>query len=1128
MFTNAFTYRTHLSLSRIIAIMMVLLWSLPMSAGNHIFKESSALSSGTWVKIYIDQSGIYEISYEELQNMGFADPSKVGVFGKGGTVMPISFNDGTSSLVTDDLNPVGTWHNNSKLYFYGSGTEEIALNSTSALFEKKSRNIYSDKGAYFLSDSPESLMISPDAKSPQKITSFTLGYDYIYRENDLYQNSKRTGQLFWGEDLKTGLEVKESYHLPLIDTNSKAYLECKVYVADKSTGTMRYGVTEATGGNRAFNVVHPSPAVGTNVNPDFLPMASPVATLSLPSNNAEVYVRIDNPSGDFLNLDYWLMTYGKHSPDFSLSPFAQERFSIIRKTARAGKFSLPSEQNVEVFDVSDPIGIRLLPKETSGEETSFFFTTSNPVHDFIFCNLDREQLKVSSWEKVVNSDMHALAAKGADFLIITVPEYEDFAQRLAELHRRYDGMEVTVAVTSDLYNEFSGGIPDPMAYRAMTKMTYEASGGKLKNLLLVGRMVGDFRSVASREDSDQYLIAFQDLKVSTETDASMVMDFYGLTDDNLYTSLQNNVLQVGVGLLPFYSKDEADKYLRKVERYMSDNDKADYLNEFLSIGGVGDNHTHDTQGVLIQEHWDTYTPDRQINFSLPLDAFGEKGGKKILMDNLHRGKLLTSYFGHGDYRGPNSAYDFFRMGDLKDLKNEKSGFMLIMGCDLSDTDHLRKGFGEAVVTDSEYGMLGCMMAIRTSWSGQNFELAKLFSTALFASSEKVYDSEQPGVARTKYREESPTIGEVYSRAKTLSNYSNSLTYNYIGDPALVIPVPLRRISSSLPAKAAYGEIMKLKGTVWSADTIHLRDTLPIGSYSLPLDPDFNGKIVAKVLASDKNVCSNDYLSNSKADGKELWYVEKGARLAEFNGLVKNGQYDIDILIPEDIAINRGEKVQILLAAYDPSRKLGASGCVEVEIGESSASGNLDQTAPTISLSYNPSESKVVISLSDNMGLNPGGIGVEIDGCRMETSLTSASEDWRSIELAVNADRLSEGSHSLLAVVADQAGNKSEEALDFDIVAPAPTLSLSVDRKAVKDEILFSLENAKEGLWRIVITDSNGSEILKKSFSGDEFLWDCVASSGARVVPGLYNAVIVSEDNAVRDKFSAKVPFAVIE
>lgn len=1128
MFTNAFNYRVHLPLSRIITIIAVLLWSLPLSALNHTFKESSALSSGSWVKVFIDQSGIYEISYEELQEMGFADPSKVGVFGKGGKAMPISFHDGSASLVTDDINPVGTWHNNSKLYFYGCGPEEIAFNSSSAIFEKKSRNIYSDKGAYFLSDSPEVLMVSPEVKPAQKITSFPLGYDYIYHEKDLYQNIKHTGQLFWGEDLKTGAEVKERYHLPLIDNNSKVQLECKVYVADKSSGTMHYGVTQATGGNRTFNVVHRSPAVGTNVNPDFLHMANPVAALTLPSSRAEVYVGIDNPSGDFLNLDYWLMTYGKQCPDFSLSPFAQERFTIVRKTARAGKFSLPSTQNVEVFDVTEPGKMRLLSKETAGDETSFFFATSTPVHDFVFCNLDCNQLKVSSWEKVANSDMHAMAAKGADFLIITVPEYEDFAQKLADLHRRYDGIDVAVAVTSDLYNEFSGGIPDPMAYRAMTKMTYEASDGKLKNLLLVGRMVGDFRSVASREDADQYLIAFQDLKVSAETDASMVMDFYGLTDDYLYSSLQNNVLQVGVGLLPFYSKEEAERYLRKVERYMTDTDKADYLNEFLSIGGVGDNHTHDTQGVLLQEYWDLYAPDHQINSSLPLDAFGEKAGKKTLMENLHRGKLLTSYFGHGDYRGPNSAYDFFRMGDLKDLKNGKSGFMLIMGCDLSDTDHLRKGFGEAVVTDSEYGMLGCMMAIRTSWSGQNFELAKLFSTALFASPEKYYDSEQSGVMRTKYREESPTVGEVYSRAKTLSNYSNSLTYNYIGDPALMIPVALRRISSNIPEKAAYGEILKLKGTVWTADTIHLRDTLPISSYSLPLDADFNGKIVAKVLAPDREVCSQDYLSNAKADGKELWFIENGARLAEFNGVVKNGEYDMDILIPEDISINKGDKVQVLLAAYDPSRKLGASGYVEVEVGESSGSSYLDKSAPGVSLSYNPSESRILISLSDNIGLSPAGIKVEIDGSIMETSLVSASEDLRNIELAVNADRLAEGHHSLYAVVADQAGNSTEDVLDFDIEAPAPTHSLCVDHKAVKDEILFSLENAKEGRWRLVIADSNGSEVFRKAFDGNEFLWNCVASSGRKVVPGLYNAMVIAEDETVNDKFSAKVPFAVIE
>ncbi len=50
------------------------------------YSTETPLSSGRWVKIAVDTCGVYEIDSDELRQMGFADPSKVRVYGYGGGI----------------------------------------------------------------------------------------------------------------------------------------------------------------------------------------------------------------------------------------------------------------------------------------------------------------------------------------------------------------------------------------------------------------------------------------------------------------------------------------------------------------------------------------------------------------------------------------------------------------------------------------------------------------------------------------------------------------------------------------------------------------------------------------------------------------------------------------------------------------------------------------------------------------------------------------------------------------------------------------------------------------------------------------------------------------------------------
>ncbi|MDE6811183.1 MAG: hypothetical protein K2J15_02415, partial [Muribaculaceae bacterium] len=101
-----------------------LLASAAMTPAN--FARSSRLASGKWVKIAVDEDGIYEISYETLRAMGFDNPEQVGVFGRGGNMMPTEFISLSGQIeYRDDLPPVPIFRMNNKIYFYGQGTMQL-------------------------------------------------------------------------------------------------------------------------------------------------------------------------------------------------------------------------------------------------------------------------------------------------------------------------------------------------------------------------------------------------------------------------------------------------------------------------------------------------------------------------------------------------------------------------------------------------------------------------------------------------------------------------------------------------------------------------------------------------------------------------------------------------------------------------------------------------------------------------------------------------------------------------------------------------------------------------------------------------------------------------------------------
>ena len=155
------------------------------------YAPASALGSGRWVRVKVSETGMQQITREQLESWGFSDMSKVSVFGYGGVALA---RERLSDDLPDDLPQQPVMVAGDKLIFFG----EASLSHSFAMRDdiETLRNHYSDGGYYFITDSrtPMAPATSPFTRSSTDV------HNHIhieYHEDDV-QNPADAGAHFFG------------------------------------------------------------------------------------------------------------------------------------------------------------------------------------------------------------------------------------------------------------------------------------------------------------------------------------------------------------------------------------------------------------------------------------------------------------------------------------------------------------------------------------------------------------------------------------------------------------------------------------------------------------------------------------------------------------------------------------------------------------------------------------------------------------------------------------------------------------------------------------------------------------------------------------------------------------------
>lgn len=145
------------------------------------YAAHSVLQSGKWAKISVSQTGVHQLTEALIREAGFSNINKVKIYGNGGNLIDEVLSE-ESLIANDDLQEVPTCTVGGRRLFYAKGSVSWSSNAAT----RRTRNPYSDKGYYFLTESDTEEPLSVDTAA--FMASFYPSADdyHTLYENDGY------------------------------------------------------------------------------------------------------------------------------------------------------------------------------------------------------------------------------------------------------------------------------------------------------------------------------------------------------------------------------------------------------------------------------------------------------------------------------------------------------------------------------------------------------------------------------------------------------------------------------------------------------------------------------------------------------------------------------------------------------------------------------------------------------------------------------------------------------------------------------------------------------------------------------------------------------------------------------
>ncbi|HEX7401559.1 MAG TPA: type IX secretion system sortase PorU, partial [candidate division Zixibacteria bacterium] len=611
-------------------------------------------------------------------------------------------------------------------------------------------------------------------------------------------------------------------------------------------------------------------------------------------------------------------------------------------------------------------------------------------------------------------------SRQADFLIVTPAAFYDQMQSLKSFRQSYNQMSVEVVKIQDIYDEFSGGLVDPVAIRDFLKFAYQNwSRPAPAFTLLVGDGNYDYKNnlgTGSANLIPPFTPIWEgDRSVSDEN--YVYFGKYGYLDSDSAFVPTSRRLDMVISRWPVKTKDEVTVLLDKVIGYEQTPEFGSWRNlitlvaddEFTNESNSEAFHTQDTEDLSKYHVPASLNQSKIYLMEYPFDFKQEEPqAEDAIINVFNSGTVIVNYMGHGNPDVWSHERVFKRTQDIPRLNNlRKLPLVYTSSCSIGlFFNPIGEGMAEELLRAEDKGAIATVSATWLVYPDPNAAL-----------NFKVYD--------LLLKTDSLSIGEALFTAKLLRQpNSNDRQYVLFGDPVMKLGVPKLKvkITSVSPDTFAALSLVEVKGEV-----IDSQDSVFTG---------YNG--VAKITVFD----SQRKRIHTMPNGGKVYYDLPGLVIFKGDAEVTSGSFTADFVVPKDISYggNTG-RISVYLSNQDQD----GAGVLDSLVVRGSDTTVVDTIGPEITLSIDDQtsfsqgetilpNSLLKLSLFDENGINitgevGHGIVLVVDqDLEHQIDLSSDFEyqpgSYQRGGLVYQFAGLSPGEHNLSIKAWDNANNSS--------------------------------------------------------------------------------------------------------
>lgn len=1003
-------------------------------AGDSRSLHQSRFATGTWIRITVNETGMYRLDRAGLEASGvepaaFQNMASFRLFGNGGQPLPEDLAaprpDGVTEIRRhlDDRDGDGVFDPEDGILFFGRGPSLWQYAPGTGYTHVI--NPYSDQNVYFLTygGSPGRAMDSVASMNDPApaVASRVGGMTFVEEET---ANLLHSGWSWVGQLLNSQARTR-TYQTPLPGVDAAFPVTYRIAVLGRTSRTESFVIRE--GSQVLGTPITILPVSLTSLETNYAHAPSPAIytqNVSLSGEQSSLQVEFQTLNGEgWVN---WFEIFYRRRPEASndMLMFPTPDTTAIMEYRLTGF----SSDESAVFDVTrhdSVVRVTGIQRPQAGE-CRFQYPASAGTSRMLLAAGHGAWKAPTGMTRIEPANLRGWT-DGAAFVIVCPVAFREEAERLGQHRMETDSLSSVVVTTESITDEFGGGCTDPMAVRDFLAYARSAWTVPPSYVLLFGDGHYDYRNRSTSQVNP----------IPPYESAESIHQISSFASDDLLVRLVvgDPRISLAVGRLPVNSVDEARRVVDKIIAYDLAAAQGSWRNRvtfvaddgLTSSGDDGSIHTLQANQLAV-----TSTPaviDKRKIFIVEYPTVNSSTGRRkpaaneAIIRAINEGTLILNYTGHGNPRVWAHEGIFSLENSIPRLTNADRPFLLVAAtCDFARYDLPDEtSAGETLITMSEGGAIAVVTSSRAVYSHDNFQ----FNNTLFT---EIFRKEPDG--------RPSRIGDAFFRTKQTYYALNDLKYHLFADPTMRLHLPLHTGSidslngsplvapvqvRALEKPVVAGGILKADSTAW---------------------PEFDGTALLEVFDAPRTVIIPEW-SNYQ-------FEVQGSLLYRGEVSVNNGRLEAVVPIPRDIS-HEGSPGRIAFTAWGDEGSV-AGFTDRIIVAGSDTTATADTTGPQISI-YLEDESfrsgdlvgpdpELIVRLFDENGINTSTAGI---GHRLQATLSSTGESvnlqdhyrgdrdtYQSGEIRYALRDLPEGRQQVSVTAWDTHNNASTEEVWFDV------------------------------------------------------------------------------------------------